>query len=127
MSNSVQAWQEITGGAFPAHTYLLDGATLWAYQRVGHDQVKWFSKPIRGFDRRGRKFKLTSTAAFEPMPELDPVVTTSTATTLAAHTHEHTAQGSQGRTYTVNTRLKTCTCPGAQYRGICKHLAAHGV
>jgi hypothetical protein len=53
----MEALRETTGGAFPAHTYLLDGTTLVAYIKVGEKEPFYFKKGIKGFDKRGRQFE----------------------------------------------------------------------
>ena len=55
----MDAYKEVTGGQFPAHTYLLDGNNLVAYIKVGEQKAFYFKNPIKGFDRRGRKFEKT--------------------------------------------------------------------
>ena len=55
----MDAYKEVTGGQFPAHTYLLDGNNLVAYIKVGEQKAFYFKNPIKGFDKRGRKFEKT--------------------------------------------------------------------
>lgn len=55
----MDAYKEVTGGQFPAHTYLLDGNNLVAYIKVGEQRAFYFKNPIKGFDKRGRKFEKT--------------------------------------------------------------------
>jgi hypothetical protein len=115
----MQAVIETTGGLFPAHTYLLDGDRLVAYIKVGTDKPYYFKQPIKGFDRRGRKFETADMAPFNSWAEL-----------LKAHVAlaEPVAsikrvQGSKPNTwYEVNTDEHTCTCPGFTFRGACKHV-----
>ena len=102
----MEAVAETTGGLFPEHTYLLDGSTLVAYIRAGTSEPFYFSKGIRGFDRRGRKFIKANTNLF----------------TVKEQTNVRTVLGSKGQQYTVNDSEGTCTCPGYTYRGTCKHL-----
>jgi len=52
----MEAVVETTGGAFPAHTYLLDSNNLVAYVKVNETTPFYFKNPIKGFDKRGRKF-----------------------------------------------------------------------
>jgi hypothetical protein len=52
----MEAVIETTGGQFPAHTYLLDGNNLVAYVKKGETVPFYFKNPIKGFDKRGRKF-----------------------------------------------------------------------
>lgn len=93
----------------PNHDYLLDGDRVVAYRPWGTGEI------IRGtgklkIDRRGRKFipldpnpfKGFDTAKAEPM-----VIE---------------VKGSKGAIYRVDTEAKSCTCPGYQFRGECKHV-----
>lgn len=103
----MEAVVETTGGAFPAHTYLLDGNTLVAYVKVGTQEPFYFKNPIKGFDRRGRKFTAGNPSLF----------------TKEKASNAKTVIGSSGQTYTVTEQ--SCTCPGFTYRGTCKHMAEH--
>lgn len=102
----MEALKEITGGDFHPHIYLLDGTTLIAYLRVGDDEPTYFSKGIRGFDKRGRKFEKVSLSLFKSKPKQAMIE----------------VKGSKGNTYYVNKEESTCTCPGYTYRGSCKHI-----
>ena len=101
----MEALRETTGGQFPAHTYLLDGNNLVAYIKVNETTPFYFKNPIKGFDRRGRKFDTVASTPFK-QPKKESNV--------------RTVQGSKGQTYTVTET--TCTCPGFTFRGTCKHL-----
>jgi hypothetical protein len=103
----MEAVIETTGGAFPAHTYLLDGNTLVAYVKKGETEPFYFKNPIKGFDKRGRKFEPGNKNLF----------------TKEKDTNARTVIGSKGQTYTVTA--ESCTCPGFTYRGTCKHMAEH--
>ena len=106
----MQAYKETTGGAFPAHTYLLDGTTLGAYIKVGETEPFYFKNGIKGFSKSGRKFEEPKINPFKPQQkeELMPWI--------------KRVQGSKPNTfYTVNTEENTCTCPGFTFRGACKH------
>ncbi len=105
----MEALIETTGAAFPAHTYLLDGNNLVAYVKVNTNEPFYFKQPIKGFDKRGRKFVKGNINLF----------------TVKANTYERTVQGSKGQTYRVNDAEGTCTCPGFTFRGACKHLGKH--
>ncbi len=107
----MEAVIETTGGAFPAHTYLLDGNNLVAYVKVGEQEPFYFKNPIKGFDKRGRKFDTVPTTPFKQLKKESNVIT---------------VQGSKGNVYTVNLDEKTCTCPGFTFRGSCKHVGEHG-
>jgi uncharacterized Zn finger protein len=104
----MEALVETTGDQFPAHTYLLDGNNLVAYVKVNETVPFYFKNPIKGFDKRGRKFVPGNVNLF----------------TLKKASNEHTVIGSSGQTYTVTA--ESCTCPGFTYRGTCKHLGQHG-
>lgn len=103
----MQALTETTGGLFPAHTYLLDGTNLVAYVKQGETTAFYFSNPIKGFDRRGRKFEPGNITLF----------------TTKKDANAHTVIGSSGQVYTVTE--DSCTCPGFTYRGTCKHMVQH--
>lgn len=105
----MEAVQEITQWATNTanHCYLLDGNRLVAYIKQGTDQPYYFTQPIMGFDRRGRKFKTVTPNPFDLPPQSPNTVT---------------VQGSGGRVYTVNTEQASCTCPGYQFRGHCRHI-----
>ena len=100
----MQALVETTGDQFPAHTYLLDGNNLVAYVKKGETTAFYFKSPIKGFDRRGRKFEPGNSNLF----------------TIKKETHARTVIGSSGQVYTVTE--DSCTCPGFTYRGSCKHM-----
>ena len=104
----MEALVETTGGAFHAHTYLLDGTNLVAYVKVGTQEPFYFKNPIKGFDKRGRKFIPGNSNLFTQKKE----------------THGKTVIGSSGQAYTVTA--ESCTCPGFTYRGTCKHMGQHG-
>ena len=107
----MEAVRETTGGQFPAHIYLLDGNNLVSYIKRGETEPYYFKKPIKGFDRRGRKFETVTPNPFKQ---------------LKKESNEITVQGSNGKTYTIDRDQATCTCPGFTFRGQCKHLAEHG-
>jgi hypothetical protein len=103
----MQALIETTGGAFHAHTYLLDGNTLVAYVKVNETEPFYFRNPIKGFDKRGRKFVPGNKNLFTTQKE----------------SNAKTVIGSSGQTYTVTEH--SCSCQGYTYRGTCKHMAEH--
>lgn len=105
----MEALVETTGAQFPQHTYLLDGNNLVAYVKVNTTEPFYFKNPIKGFDKRGRKFVKGNINLF----------------TVKATNDTRTVQGSKGQTYTVNDSEGTCTCPGFTFRGACKHLGKH--
>ena len=103
----MEAVVEVTGGAFHPHTYLLDGTKLVAYIKSTETEPFYFKNPIKGFDRRGRKFTPGNINLFNTKKDANA----------------RTIIGSSGQTYTVTE--ESCTCPGFTYRGTCKHMAEH--
>jgi hypothetical protein len=101
----MEALRETTDWATPNHTYLLDGTTLVAYIKQGETTPFYFTKGIKHFDKRGRKFEKVSTTLFE----------------ASASTNLIEVQGSKGAVYYVDPELHSCTCPGFTFRGKCKH------
>jgi len=104
----MEAVIETTGELFPAHTYLLDGNNLVAYVKKGELEPFYFKNPIKGFDKRGRKFTPGNIKLFN---------------TKKAQ-NERTVIGSSGQVYTLTE--DSCSCPGFTYRGTCKHMGQHG-
>ncbi len=104
----MEALVETTGDQFPAHTYLLDGNNLVAYVKKGETTPFYFKNPIKGFDKRGRKFVKGNIDLF----------------TVKKDSDARTVIGSKGQTYTVTE--DSCSCAGFTYRGTCKHLGQHG-
>jgi hypothetical protein len=105
----MEALRETTGGAFPPHIYLLDGNNLVSYIKSGETEPFYFKKPIKGFDKRGRKFESITPSPFKVKTQSNLIK----------------VKGSKGNEYTIDPDAKTCTCPGFQFRGACKHLASH--
>ena len=103
----MEALVETTGPQFPQHTYLLDGNNLVAYVKANTSEPFYFKNPIKGFDKRGRKFVPGNITLFTQQKE----------------SHARTVIGSSGQAYTVTA--ESCTCPGFTYRGTCKHMAEH--
>lgn len=95
-------WGKLTSN----HTYLLDGNSLVAYIKHGDTKPFYFKKPIKGFDKRGRQFVEVKPNPFKEKKQSNTVA----------------VKGSKGQTYYVDPEAKTCTCPGSQFRGTCKHL-----
>jgi len=90
----------------PNHTYLLDGTNLVAYIKQGDIKPFYFKSPIKGFDKRGRKFLELKDNPFE----------------VKVQSHLRVVAGSKGNTYSVDDEAGTCTCPGFTFRGACKHI-----
>jgi hypothetical protein len=103
----MEAVRETTGGLFPPHIYLLDGNKLVSYIKSGETEPFYFRNPIKGFDKRGRKFVPGNSNLFTAQKE----------------SNAKTVIGSSGQTYTVTEQ--SCTCPGFTYRGTCKHMGKH--
>ena len=92
-------------GIVSNHTYLLDGNKLVAYIKQNDTKPFYFKTPIKGFDKRGRKFVEVKPNPFK---------------TVRSTTVE--VKGSKGQSYFVDPEARTCTCPGYTFRGTCKHL-----
>jgi hypothetical protein len=101
----MEAVREITDWETPNHIYLLDGTKLVAYIKQGTVEPFYFKNPIKGFDKRGRKFEAVTTTLFEE----------------SASSNLIEVQGSKGAVYYVDPELHSCTCPGYTFRGKCKH------
>jgi hypothetical protein len=104
----MEALRETTDWATPNHTYLLDGTTLIAYIKQGETTPFYFTKGIKHFDKRGRKFEKVSTDLFDAHVE-------------SAVSNLIEVQGSKGAVYYIDPELHSCTCPGFTFRGKCKH------
>lgn len=108
-----------TDGTTANHTYLLDGDNMVAYIKKGSPDPFYFKRPIKGFSRSGRKFEELKTNPFKDWAKL-----------LKAHIEveetpayiKKVAGSKPGVVYEVNTEEHTCTCPGFQFRGKCKHI-----
>ena len=106
----MEALRETTGGQFPAHIYLLDGNNLVSYIKSGETEPFYFKNPIKGFDKRGRKFATVTPNPFKVKTQSNLI----------------TVKGSNGNEYTIDPEAKTCTCPGFTFRGTCKHVGING-
>jgi len=106
----MEALQETTGGQFPPHIYLLDGTKLVSYIKSGESEPFYFKNPIKGFDKRGRKFATITPNPFKVKTQSNLI----------------TIKGSKGNEYTIDPEAKTCTCPGYTFRGACKHVGQNG-
>lgn len=94
----------------PNHDYLLDGDRIVAYRPWGTAEIRRSSGKIK-IDRRGRKFEPLDPNPFAELEEKKESMVVE-------------VQGSNGKSYFVNTEEKTCTCPGFSFRGRCKHVEA---
>lgn len=90
----------------PNHIYLMDGERAVAYLKWGKGAPQYFSAPFR-LGKSGRKFVKANSALFGKDIKSDLIE----------------VKGSKGDSYFVDLTAKTCTCPGFQYRGTCKHLS----
>ena len=105
----MEALRETTvweGAVQPNHIYLFDGSKAVAYIKRGETVPFYFSKGIKGFDKRGRTFEKADAKLFKAQPKSDLIA----------------VEGSKGKTYYVDPEAKTCTCPGFTFRGACKHV-----
>lgn len=105
----MQAICEITDWAkssIPNHIYLLDGSNLVAYIQNGTNKPFYFKQPIKGFDKRGRKFVEVKPNPFKIKPQSNLIE----------------VKGSRGDTYHVDPDARTCTCSDFTFRGNCKHI-----
>lgn len=91
----------------PNHTYLFDGTKVVAYIPWSEGKPVYFNRPGK-LDRRGRKFVKADIKLFDQVRAQE--------STLIE------VKGSTGGSYWVDPAAKTCTCPGYQFRGHCKHL-----
>ena len=73
---------------------------------VQHNDKK-FKSPIKGFDKRGRKFNKIDQYEDLSQPKTSNVIL---------------VQGSKGNTYTIEDGR--CSCPCYTFRGTCKHVKA---
>jgi predicted nucleic acid-binding Zn finger protein len=89
---------------------LVDGNNLVSYIKNGETEPFYFKNPIKGFDKRGRKFVTVTPNPFK----------------VKAQSNLITVKGSKGNEYTIDPEAKTCTCPGFTFRGACKHVGQHG-
>ncbi len=109
-------WADVKGCN---HTYYLEGDRMLAYIRHGTRDPFWFRAPI-SISRSGRKFQRVDSAPFEQSLGalfanlVEPVDTNPDVVEVAG--------SKQGVVYLVNTRDKSCTCPGYTFRGDCKHV-----
>ena len=101
----------------PNHVYLMNGDRVVAMSRWGEGKPEYFASQSR-IDKRGRKFIEVKKNTWG----FDMKVTVIQDEKPKGETWE--VQGSKGDIYTVsllNGRY-SCTCPGATFRGSCKHI-----
>lgn len=88
----------------PDHVYYVEGNKLYAY-KVKDKPIRVCSVPLQ-FNQGGRKFEELVNDFMLEDPGANIIKVT----------------GSSGNTYEVDTDSKTCSCPGFQFRGKCKHV-----
>ncbi len=88
----------------PDHVYYVEGNKLYAY-KVKDKPIRVCSVPLQ-FSKSGRKFEELVNDFMLEDPGANIIKVT----------------GSSGNTYEVDTDSKTCSCPGFQFRGKCKHV-----
>ncbi len=114
----MKALKEITSWSVPNHTYIVEGNNLVAYIKQGTSSVHYFSKPIKGFDQRGRKFETVDVPLVDWAQSLKEHVEAAEPLLFIKK-----VQGSKPNTwYEVNTDEHSCNCPGFTFRGTCKHV-----
>lgn len=94
----------------PNHTYLMDGDKIIAYKPWHDDPIQHLSGKIK-LNKARRKFV-----------ELPFVASEWELEEQAAPSNIVVVEGSKGNTYEVDVEAETCTCPGFQFRGKCKHI-----
>ncbi len=101
----------------PNHVYLMNGDRVVAMSRWGKEPPEYFRSQSR-IDRRGRKFVEIKKNSWG----FDMKVSVIQDEKPRGETWE--VQGSKGNTYTVSLLdgRWSCTCPGATFRGSCKHI-----
>jgi hypothetical protein len=101
----------------PNHVYLVDGDRAYAYSAWGEGKPQYFRTPTR-LDRRGRKFVDVTKNIYG----FDMKLKIETKKQPMGKTWSVT--GSKGTAYTVTQEGShwTCTCPGASFRGSCRHI-----
>lgn len=100
----VTEWPEDFNPA-PNHIYLMDGDKAVAYIKWGKGDPLYFGTPFRLVKTR-RKFVKADASLF--------------GKGIKSNLTE--VKGSKGESYFVDYEARTCTCPGFQFRGRCKHL-----
>lgn len=119
---TVKIMQEVTDWKVPYrqpnHVYLMSGDRVLAMSRWGTEKPQYFASQSR-IDRRGRKF-----VEIKKNPwRFDLNVKVVTEEKPSGQTW--TVTGSRGDEYTVSLMdgRWSCTCPGATFRGQCRHQA----
>jgi hypothetical protein len=93
----------------PNHTYLMDGDKMIAYKVYHTDEIRLAHG--HRMDKRYRKFEEVPYVASEwPLVDFQP------------KSSIITVEGSKGNSYEIDTDKETCSCPGFNFRGNCKHI-----
>jgi hypothetical protein len=111
----ITEWKGVTYRQ-PNHVYLMDGDKAYAYSRWGEAEPEYFQTPSR-LDRRGRKFVEVKKNSWGFNLKITPVEEKTVGQTWEV-------KGSKGDVYTVSLAdcRWSCTCPGAIFRGACRHI-----
>jgi hypothetical protein len=99
----ITVWEDVKRQ--PNHIYLFDGSKAVAYIKWGEGEPFYFKTPMN-IDRRGRKFVKEDVKLFGKVKKTNLIE----------------VKGSKGNSYFVDPEARTCTCPGFQFRGNCKHI-----
>ena len=101
----------------PNHVYLMSGDRAVAMSKWGTEPPEYFASQGR-IDRRGRKFIEVKKNPWG----FDMRIQVAEEEKPKGETWE--VAGSKGNTYTVSLLdgRWSCTCPGATFRGACKHI-----
>jgi len=91
----------------PNHTYLFDGEKVIAYIKWHEGDPIYFNPPGK-LNKARRKFVKADIGLFDQVN--------------ATESNLIEVKGSTGGSYWVDPDAETCTCPGFQFRGRCKHL-----
>jgi hypothetical protein len=102
----------------PNHVYLMSGDRVIAMSRWGKEPPEYLASQSR-IDRRGRKFIEVKRNRWG----FDMKVSVISDEKPKGETW--TVTGSRGDEYTVSLSdgRWSCTCPGAMFRGACRHIA----
>jgi hypothetical protein len=102
----------------PNHVYLMSGDRVIAMSRWGKEPPEYLASQSR-IDRRGRKFIEVKRNRWG----FDMKVSVIQDEKPKGETW--TVTGSRGDEYTVSLQdgRWSCTCPGAMFRGACRHIA----
>lgn len=120
---TLKIMQEVTAWKVPYrqpnHVYLMSGDRVLAMSRWGKEAPEYFPNAGR-IDRRGRKFIEIKHNSWR----FDLTVSTECEDTQQPKGQTWSVTGSKGDQYTVSLLdgRWSCSCPGANFRGSCKHI-----